>query len=1510
MPVTHTSTVAVLSMLLGICFAPVCSRAQASYQTQQSLHPNPNHVWRDERLFLPADKRSALHSRFLGWKTASAQGPQVVQYFVGLAQRKQPTVRLRSTYPPTVPIQPVSRRISALPSGSVLPGLGLRPSLPAGIMPTAVVVGDFNKDGKLDWAIANGGDSTLYIYLGNGDGTAKPPTIISLAGKSPVGLAVGDLNGDGDLDLAVAEADSQGVGILLGNGDGTFKTETLLPGFAVSTTAVAVLDVNNDGFPDLVVGLLGDSTGPVNSGFAVFLNNGTANFGTPMYAPNDPSVENPSAQEFSGADVNRDGHIDLLVTSVSAWNGGQLSGGRTQIFTGKGDGTFTAGQVLDSSNEGGLLPRVVQNAALADVDGDGCLDAVVVDSYGDGVVYLGDCNGGFNTNVSAALVYGMGDDTYGLVVADINGDGHPDIITAGVPLPQDTITAAGVATGNMLGVRLNDGTGHFGPLHVFLGEPGMFSLAVGDLSNDGLPDIISANQNANSATVFVNKVSGDFGSPSGGYDGEFEGNITGFFNPPKSGFLAADVNGDGLPDLALIEDQDSSTNLLQLVVMLNQGNGQFGMPVRTPAFRSDYIVGDFAFGNFRDLRHNDFVGVAFDDSTGCGQPQLLYAPNTGNGSFGSPVQISLTLANPCDAFPILAVGDFDHDGKLDFAVLSLTGPSTSQLQVSTFLGNGDGTFQSANQKSFSVASGPAPQAAFVEDADGDGKLDLLVWLSDNGYGPGTAGKDLLEFLGNGDGTFQRPKNVIQNLYAMTMRDLNHDGRLDAININSGSDQSDDTPGTAPAVVTTYLGNSDGSFTLKSTSSPFLGYLDPFFGNTASTAPSDFSVYPYVGDFNGDGTPDIAVYQRTQGLGPAYAQFLVGNGDGTFTPTYNVYPLSTFRAPDLVAENIFGDGRAAAIYAPNYPASYSIVPAIVAPSIQADILETPVLSGRDSVQISLNVPSSSATSVMLSASDSGVQVPPSATIPANTLEVEVPFTLSSTFPHNQWFRITAEVNSSTAVAYSYSPPLGEADPFSLAVYGGFPSGVGSSPAPGQTSAWDAIASTASMASSTFQLSCKNLPTGTTCDSFAPPNLSVSPAGTAATDFTITPATSLAPGSYPFTVSATDGYVTVSGPATLRVGDFGLSVAPTSLTTQATSTAKFTVNIDDLFGYAQSVDLSCSGLPSGASCTFPNSSALELQLDQVPVGTYSITVTGTSNSLLHTAAVKLQVISTPVIAFNPDKIVIAPAVVGGTSSQNASLSNSGSAPLTISNIAISGSGTNGTLSTSDTCSGSISPGASCTVTTTFAATSVGVFSGTLTVSDNASGSPQTLPVTAQGVDFSIDAASGESTSATVTAGQSAIFSLEIVPDQFQGLISLQCTTPPPLSTCTVESNISITGNLPSTFQVTARTTASTSQGLTVDSNFRPNWHLLIAFCVMVLAFFLIVSKLEPVDVRYRSTVRASLCFWLTLAAILSSCGGRTSGGGGGNNGTPSGTYTLTINATAGGVTHSLPLQLTVH
>jgi hypothetical protein len=91
----------------------------------------------------------------------------------------------------------------------------------AGRYPEAVTVGEFNADGRLDLAVADGGSDRVSILLGNGHGNFRVAFTYGV-GSGPHSIAVGEFNDDDRPDLAVANTYSDNLSILLGNGDGSF----------------------------------------------------------------------------------------------------------------------------------------------------------------------------------------------------------------------------------------------------------------------------------------------------------------------------------------------------------------------------------------------------------------------------------------------------------------------------------------------------------------------------------------------------------------------------------------------------------------------------------------------------------------------------------------------------------------------------------------------------------------------------------------------------------------------------------------------------------------------------------------------------------------------------------------------------------------------------------------------------------------------------------------------------------------------------------------------------------------------------------------------------------------------------------------------------------------------------------------------------------------------------------------------------------------------------------------
>jgi dienelactone hydrolase len=221
------------------------------------------------------------------------------------------------------------------------------------VEPSSVTVGDFNRDGNLDLAVANPGG--LSVLLGNGDGTFKP-FVSYAAGSTPFWVAAGDFNRDGKLDLVVANEGSNNISVLLGKGDGTFEAAV---NYATGSkpASVAVGDFNADGKLDLAVANLGSNS------VSVLLGNGDGTFRTTV-----DYGAGSAPRWVTVGDLNGDGKLDLVVAN-NAVSGGTPG---VSVLLGNGNGTFKS----DVEYAVGSEPESV---ALGDFDGDGRLDIAVAD---------------------------------------------------------------------------------------------------------------------------------------------------------------------------------------------------------------------------------------------------------------------------------------------------------------------------------------------------------------------------------------------------------------------------------------------------------------------------------------------------------------------------------------------------------------------------------------------------------------------------------------------------------------------------------------------------------------------------------------------------------------------------------------------------------------------------------------------------------------------------------------------------------------------------------------------------------------------------------------------------------------------------------------------------------------------------------------------------------------------------------------------------------------------------
>ena len=223
-------------------------------------------------------------------------------------------------------------------------------------------------------------------------------------------LAAGDVNGDGRLDILFLTGDFE-VSVLPGAGGGTFGPEIRSPLIGASPRPLVVIDVNGDGKPDLAVS---NQFG----GVSIALGNGDGTFR--------PSTTFPISGGFfangiAAADLNRDGRVDLIATNPG---GPELFQGSTvSVLLGRGDGTF--GPATDFAV--GTTP---QGVVATDVNGDGNIDVVVGNVFGQGVsVLLGQGDGTFlpKTDYSTEAFPGV------LVAADLDNDSDVDVAVCAAP---------------------------------------------------------------------------------------------------------------------------------------------------------------------------------------------------------------------------------------------------------------------------------------------------------------------------------------------------------------------------------------------------------------------------------------------------------------------------------------------------------------------------------------------------------------------------------------------------------------------------------------------------------------------------------------------------------------------------------------------------------------------------------------------------------------------------------------------------------------------------------------------------------------------------------------------------------------------------------------------------------------------------------------------------------------------------------------------------------------------
>ena len=315
--------------------------------------------------------------------------------------------------------------------------------------PRQMVLGDFNRDGRLNFFIGDHGfDAPPYpgranvLVLSNANGTlTDKPALLPSAPDFTHSAAVGDIDGDGLPDIFVGNLPAPVQPYFLtGRPDETFAlvTNRIAPDITFANgntyTASLLVDVNGDGFADLV---LGPGQGNVKAQSIILYNDGLGGFKSkaPYVLPG-AFANTVAVLDITALDVNGDGFPDLIIVGAD-YSQGTYQGTYLRMLINRGDGTFadeTASRM--GASAAGLNPAGLLKSVVADLNGDGYADFYITGNiqaatFGAGSVnmmWINNKSGTFTPVSSTALGPGLNFP----VAVDIDADGMLDFVTVNV----------------------------------------------------------------------------------------------------------------------------------------------------------------------------------------------------------------------------------------------------------------------------------------------------------------------------------------------------------------------------------------------------------------------------------------------------------------------------------------------------------------------------------------------------------------------------------------------------------------------------------------------------------------------------------------------------------------------------------------------------------------------------------------------------------------------------------------------------------------------------------------------------------------------------------------------------------------------------------------------------------------------------------------------------------------------------------------------------------------------
>ncbi|CAM4908130.1 unnamed protein product [Rotaria socialis] len=553
----------------------------------------------------------------------------------------------------------------------------------------SVTVGDFNGDRHLDIAVVNSGTDDLIIVFNSGNGTFERQIQYFIGFNAfPAYVTTEHLNRDNYLDIVTVNWKYNSISVLMGQNNGIFSIPKMYStGLGSYPMVAAIGDINNDNRSDIIIANSGvDSIG-------ILFGYDYATFESYQNCSDNNTLR---PEGIITADFNNDGYLDIAVTLFQS--------NSISILLGYGNGSFELMKTIST----GLNSQPYTLTAY-DFNKDGSLDIAVVNSGTQEILILRGYGNGTFLNATRYPTENVSSLT-SIISADINNDNHVDMIVSNYYM-------------DSIDILFGRGNFTFDSIATYsIGSPAApQSVAVADFDNDSQLDIVVANHGANTVTVFLGYVKGNFTSQI------------------SYSTVIFDINNVG--------------------ILLGYGNGSFSNV-------TTYSTGDGSAPHFigaGDFNNDSILDIAVVNNGNNGFV-VLFGFGDGSflcGNFYGTGQASAPWA--------LAIGDFNEDNQLDIAVTN-----SALNSISIFLQNGKDIY--AGMQSYSTGSKSQPYAVAVADLNSDGLLDIVVanYGTDNiGIFLGRRGRVFSTLATYSTGTSSGPSDI-------DIADLNNDNQLDIV----------------------------------------------------------------------------------------------------------------------------------------------------------------------------------------------------------------------------------------------------------------------------------------------------------------------------------------------------------------------------------------------------------------------------------------------------------------------------------------------------------------------------------------------------------------------------------------------------------------------------------------------------------------------------------------------------------------------------------------------------------